>query len=45
MDIYNLIASWLGWPIVVAFLLLAGGYGYWTLSNRIDGLKEKNDYL
>lgn len=45
MEIYNLIASCLGWPIVVALLLAAGGYGYWVLINRIDGLKEKNDYL
>ncbi|MBN1396845.1 MAG: response regulator [Bacteroidetes bacterium] len=45
MEIYNLIASWLGWPIVVALLLFAGGYGYWLLKNRIDGVKENNDYL
>ena len=45
MDTYNLIAGWLGWPIVVALLLLAGGYGYWVLNNRIDSLKEQKDYL
>lgn len=45
MELYNLIADWTGWPVIVAIIIIAGTYGYWILQNRIDGLKENNEYL
>lgn len=48
MDIYNLItevAKWVGWPIITIILLLGGGYVFWVLNQRIDGLKEINGWL
>lgn len=45
MDSFNLIASWTGWPFIVAVLLAAGGYALWLQKNRIDHLKESNDSL
>ena len=45
MDIYTSIASWLGWPGVIAFLVLVGMFGYWMLSQRIEVLKDQNAAL
>jgi len=45
MDLYNTIASWTGWPAIVAILLLAGGYAYWVINSRSEQLKEKNELL
>jgi hypothetical protein len=45
MDSVNLIASWAGWPIVVAILIAAGEYAGWLQRNRIEHLKETNDAL
>jgi hypothetical protein len=48
MDIYSLItqiANWVGWPIITGALLLSGGYAFWVLNQRIEALKEKNDWL
>jgi hypothetical protein len=45
MELYDIIASWAGWPVVVAVLLLAGGYSHWLLLDRINRIKEENDYL
>jgi hypothetical protein len=45
VDLYTLIAGWAGWPVVVAFLLVVGGYGLWAFNNRLEGLKEKNEFL
>lgn len=45
MDIYNVVANWAGWPIVVAVILLASSYASWLLRNRIDTLKESNEQL
>ncbi|MGC1379155.1 MAG: hypothetical protein WA821_23195 [Anaerolineales bacterium] len=45
MDIYNLIAMWTGWPVVVAIILVAGSYASWLLKNRIDFAKEQNEQL
>lgn len=45
MALYEVIANWAGWPAVVAMLIIAGGFGYWVLKNRMDLLKEKNEWL
>ena len=45
MDSINLIASWAGWPVVVAILVAAGGFAGWLQKNRIEHLKEINDGL
>ncbi|MEW5939459.1 MAG: MIR domain-containing protein [Chloroflexota bacterium] len=45
MDLYELVASWIGWPIVVAILLLLGGAALWLLKNRLDYQKEINEQL
>jgi hypothetical protein len=45
MELFNLIATWAGWPIVVAILLIAGGYAGWLQRNRIEQLKEVNETL
>ena len=45
MDFYNTIASWTGWPAVVALMLLAGGYAYWVMQRRTEIIKEKNEWL
>jgi len=45
MELYNTIAGWMGWPAIVAFLLLAGGYGYWVIHARSELLEEKNAWL
>ncbi len=45
MELYNLIASWAGWPVIVAVILVAGGYAGWLLNNRIEHLKETNESL
>ena len=45
MDLYNTVASWTGWPAIVAILLLAGGYAYWVMQGRSELLKEKNEWL
>lgn len=45
MELYSIVASWAGWPVIVAFLLLASLYAYFILQNRIDLLKEENDRL
>jgi hypothetical protein len=42
MEELSLIATWTGWPVIVAIILLAGGYGLWILNNRIEHLKELN---
>jgi len=45
MDIYNLIAQWTGWPIIVAVLLSVGIYSIWALKNRLEYQKEINEKL
>ncbi len=45
MEIYTEIASWIGWPAVVALLIVAGGFAGWLLNNRISELKDINDSL
>lgn len=45
MDLYTVIATWTGWPAVVALMLLAGGFAYWMLNKRNELLKEKNEWL
>lgn len=45
MELYNTISSWAGWSVVVALLLLSGSYGYFVLQNRLDLLKDKNEWL
>jgi len=45
MELYNILANWVGWPVVVAFLLVSGGYAYWAFKKHINFLKEKNDWL
>jgi len=45
MELYNVIANWVGWPTVVALLLLGGAFGYWILNKHIELLKEKNTGL
>lgn len=45
MDPYTTLASWTGWPAIVAVLLLAGGYAYSVLHSRLELLKEKNEWL
>ncbi|MDP2936599.1 MAG: hypothetical protein Q8O86_08935 [Dehalococcoidia bacterium] len=41
----NVIAAWVGWPVIVAMMLLAGGYVGWLQKNRIEQLKEINGML
>jgi hypothetical protein len=41
MEIYNTIANWAGWPIVVAIGIVAILYGRWILTNRIESLQER----
>jgi len=45
MEIYNEFASFVGWPAIVAILLLAGGYAFFALNNRIEFLKERIEGL
>ena len=45
MDLYNTIATWTGWPVIVSVLLLSIGYGYWAMENRIAILKDKIELL
>jgi DNA repair exonuclease SbcCD ATPase subunit len=45
MDLFNTIASWVGWPVVVAILLLAGSYAYFVLQKHLELLKDKNEWL
>lgn len=45
MDFYTAIASWSGWPPVVALLLVIGGFGAFFFQKHIDILKEKNELL
>ena len=45
MELYNLIAAWVGWPVVVAVMLAGGLYAGWALNNRIESLKETNEKL
>jgi hypothetical protein len=45
MDVIQIISSWTGWPVVVAVMLIAGGYAGWLQKNRIDHLKELNESL
>ncbi len=45
MDLYNLVAQWTGWPIIVAILLLAGGYAIWFLNSRLEYQKEINQKM
>jgi DNA repair exonuclease SbcCD ATPase subunit len=45
MDLYNTISSWVGWPVVVALLILGGSYAYFVFQNRLDFLKDKNEWL
>jgi len=42
MEFYNLVSQWTGWPIIVAILLLVGGYSIWFLNNRLEYQKEIN---
>ena len=41
MDLYSAVASWVGWPAVVAILLILGAYGGWILKNRVDFLNQE----
>jgi cell division protein FtsB len=45
MDLYNTIARWAGWPAIVAILLLAGTYAYFVLHNRLELLRDKNEWF
>ncbi len=45
MDLYNIVAQWAGWPIVVATMLLGGGYAYTILNKHIDILTQEKDFL
>jgi len=44
VELYNVIASWAGWPTVLAILLVAVGFGAWILQNRIALLQDKNEW-
>jgi hypothetical protein len=45
MDLYSIIAGWTGWPVIVAVLILAGGYIYAVVNSRLELIKEKNEWL
>ena len=45
MDELRLIAQWVSWPAIVAFLLLAGGWRIRLLNDRIEYLKDINAQL
>lgn len=45
MNLYAIIANWIGWPIVVAIILSLGGYFYYVSLKHIELLKEENKYL
>lgn len=45
MDIYSSIASWSGWPPIVALLLVIGAFGTFFFQKHIDILKEEIELL
>ena len=45
MDIYNSIASWTGWPPLLALLLLIGGIGAFLYQKHIDFLRDEIEAL
>jgi hypothetical protein len=44
-DLYNILASWVGWPALTLVLILAGSFALWIQKRHIDILKERNEYL
>lgn len=41
MDEFQLIAQWIGWPVIVAGLIVFGGFVFWLQNNRIETLKDR----
>lgn len=44
-DIYNTLASWVGWPALTLVLILAGFFALWIQMRHIDILKERIESL
>lgn len=45
MELYNVIAQWAGWPMVVALMILGGGYAYMILNKHISIITQERDFL
>jgi uncharacterized coiled-coil protein SlyX len=45
MDIYNSISSWVGWPPVVALLVIIGGIGLFLYQKHIELLRDEIEVL
>jgi len=45
MDELQILANWTGWPLLVAIMLLGGGFVSWLLNSRIERLKDENARL
>jgi len=45
MELYRIIANWIGWPIIVAILLLAGSFIVVILNSHNALVKEENKKL
>ncbi|MBV9791269.1 MAG: hypothetical protein JOZ51_23945 [Chloroflexi bacterium] len=41
MDEFQLIAQWVGWPVIVAVLVVFGSFAFWLQNNRIEALKDR----
>jgi hypothetical protein len=45
MEVYIRIAQWVGWPAVVAGIIIFGSIAFWMLKNRLEHQKEINAEL
>jgi len=45
MDLYKEIAQWVGWPAVVAGIIIFGSIAFWMLKSRLEHQKEINAEL
>lgn len=45
METYNTIASWTGWPPIVAFLIIIFGFGTWMFRQHNSILKQQIEFL
>lgn len=45
MELYNNIASWIGWPTVVAILILSISVIIWLSNKHVSLLKQQNEFI
>ena len=43
--ILTAVADWAGWYVVAILVILGSGVGLWVTNQRIEGLKEQNEWL